>query len=224
MSLNIKDIVWYSRDYDGVEPIFRCGDFHNVPLIGAKGGLNNCNLVLSLCQLGYPLKDKPEDKQLEEFMIAEGVDGSELLKRVHRVWGKAQHIGKKEFGKQNCIALEPYTYWVKARVQTIKLPYPWEPSMSLKPPRYSVVSIYEVDKFKETIKFLQKENVDLQSDLSKLTQEKEDFKINLNQNKERILKAIEVSQVEKKKQRKIDDALKGTYVGLSTKKKQLAET
>lgn len=85
MSLNVDDIVKYSRDYDGVEPIFSCGDFQNDPLIGAKGGLINYNLVLSLRQLGYPLKEKPEDRQLEEFIMAEGVEDFEMVKRICHV-------------------------------------------------------------------------------------------------------------------------------------------
>lgn len=39
-----------------------------------------------------------------------------------------------------------------------------------------------------------------------------------------MLKAVEVAQVEQNKRKKIDDVLKGTYVGLYKKKKQLAET
>ena len=116
----------------------------------------NYDHILLLCQLGYSLKDKPEDKPLEEFLIVRGIDDSKLLKRVRRTWRKIHHIGKKELGKKNCVALEPYTYWVKARVQTVKLPYPWEPSMSTKPPRPSPISISEVEKLKETIKLLER--------------------------------------------------------------------
>lgn len=59
MSLDVDDIVRYYHDYDGVEPIYSCGDFQNVPLDSFIGGVINYNLVLSLCQLGYPLKEKP---------------------------------------------------------------------------------------------------------------------------------------------------------------------
>lgn len=70
-----------------------------MPLIGANGGLINYNPDLSLRQFVYLLKDKPRDKQLEEFLIAKGVGDSELLKRVRRAWGKVHHIGKNELGK-----------------------------------------------------------------------------------------------------------------------------
>lgn len=99
MHLNVEDIVWYNRNYDGIKPIFSCGDFHNVPLTGAKGGMINYNLVLSLRKLGYPLKDKPKDILLEKFVLDEGVDDPELLKRVRHAWGKVHIIRKKELGK-----------------------------------------------------------------------------------------------------------------------------
>ena len=99
MSLSVDDIVWYSRDYDGVGPIFSYGYFHNVPLISANGGLIKYNHVLSLCQLGYSLKEKLEDKKLEEFVISEGIHDSKLLKRIRRDLGKIHHIGTKELHK-----------------------------------------------------------------------------------------------------------------------------
>lgn len=83
MSLNAEDIIWYYHDYDGIKPKFNCGDFPNLPLIGAKGWINN-NPILSLHQLGYPLEDKPEDKLLEEFVLDEKVDDPKLLIRICR--------------------------------------------------------------------------------------------------------------------------------------------
>ncbi|XP_050920265.1 uncharacterized protein LOC127137901 [Lathyrus oleraceus] len=67
MSLDAENVILYYRDYDGVEPIYNCGDFHNVPLVSYKGGVINYNPVLSLCQLGYMLKEKPEANLLEEL-------------------------------------------------------------------------------------------------------------------------------------------------------------
>lgn len=99
MSLDVEDVVWCSHDYLGVELIFRCGEFSNVPLVIIKGGLINYNHVLSLRQLGYPLKEKPEDCLLEELLLAEGVENPDLMKKVRRAWGKIHRIGKKELGK-----------------------------------------------------------------------------------------------------------------------------
>ncbi|XP_050875212.1 uncharacterized protein LOC127078832 [Lathyrus oleraceus] len=47
MSLNAEDISWYSRIYDGVKLILKCGDFPNVPLLDIKEGINY-NLRLAL--------------------------------------------------------------------------------------------------------------------------------------------------------------------------------
>lgn len=132
MSLDAEDVIWYSRDYIGVEPIFHCGDFQNVPLISTKGGLINYNPVLSLRQLGYPSKEEPKDRQLEELLIAKGVENIDMMKKVRRDWVKTHHIGKKELVKQTCTVEIPYSAWVKSRIKMVMLPYPWEPFMSLK--------------------------------------------------------------------------------------------
>lgn len=90
MSLDAEDVVWFSLDYLRMELIFRCGEFPNVPLVSTKGGVINYNLVLSLRQLGYSLKEKPEDHLLEELLLAEGVESPELMKKMRRAWGRIQ--------------------------------------------------------------------------------------------------------------------------------------
>lgn len=95
-------------------------------------------------------------------------------------------------GKRNCIAKEAYTQWVKE----VLLPFPSEPYMSIKPSKLIVVPIFKVDKLKETIKVLEKENVDLRSNLGNITLEKENFKLNLNQKRERELKPDNEVQTE----------------------------
>ncbi|KAI5445088.1 hypothetical protein KIW84_013371 [Lathyrus oleraceus] len=47
-----------------VEIIDSCGEFSNVPLIGTQGG-TNYNPTLARRQLGFPLRDKPNNTQLE---------------------------------------------------------------------------------------------------------------------------------------------------------------
>ncbi|KAI5402742.1 hypothetical protein KIW84_050372 [Lathyrus oleraceus] len=94
MSLTNDDISWYNHVYDGVRIIDSCGEFSNVPFLGTCGGVNY-NPVLALRQLGFPLKDKPNN----------------ILK------------GRKELGPKNCIALEPYTVWVRKRASEYLMPY-----------------------------------------------------------------------------------------------------
>ena len=64
MSLTNDDIFWYNRVYDGVQIIDSCGEFSNVPLLGTCGGINY-NPILARRQLGFPLKDKPNNILLE---------------------------------------------------------------------------------------------------------------------------------------------------------------
>lgn len=56
---------------------------------------------------------------------------------------------------------EAYTQWVKGRVKEVLLSFPPEPSMNIKYVVSVVVPISEIDKLKEVIKVLEKENVDL---------------------------------------------------------------
>ncbi|KAI5389038.1 hypothetical protein KIW84_074624 [Lathyrus oleraceus] len=85
-----------------LEIIDSCGKFSNVPLIGTQGGINY-NPVLARRQLGFPLRDKPNN----------------TLK------------GRSELGSRNCVALEAYTLWVKMRALELKMPYPCERPMSM---------------------------------------------------------------------------------------------
>ncbi|XP_050875215.1 uncharacterized protein LOC127078836 [Lathyrus oleraceus] len=67
-SLRSKDLSWYSKEYIGMDIIFRCGDFPSLPLIGTQGCVNS-NLVLSLRQLGYPMEGPPDARSLEAFLL-----------------------------------------------------------------------------------------------------------------------------------------------------------
>ena len=52
--------------------------------------------------------------------------------------------------------------------------------MNIKPVELVVVPISEIEKFKEVIKVLEKENDDLWSNIGKLTLDRENLKLNLN--------------------------------------------
>lgn len=219
MSFNAEDVVWYCRDYNRVELIYSYGDFQNIPLVGARGGVINYNPVLSLRQLGYQLKEEPKAKLLEEFLIAEGVEDADIIKRIRRAWGKVHCIGKKELGKENCVTVESYIKWVKSRAKSIKLPYPWDPSMGFKAPKPFVAVILEENVLNKTIKSLENENAELRSNFGRLTREKEDLKLKLNQKRATTSQAVEEDQEEQLKRRKVGDALKGTIGNLFIKKK-----
>ncbi|XP_050919808.1 uncharacterized protein LOC127137384 [Lathyrus oleraceus] len=64
MSLKAEDVPWYSRVYDGVNLILNFGDFPNVPLL-----------------------DKPDLESVEGFVLYEGVEEPELIKKIIKAWG-----------------------------------------------------------------------------------------------------------------------------------------
>ncbi|KAI5403810.1 hypothetical protein KIW84_051096 [Lathyrus oleraceus] len=122
MSLTNDDISWYDRAYDGVQIIDSCGEFSNVPLLGTCGGISY-NPVLARRQLGFPLKDKPNNILLEGVFFQEGKDPQGLKARMVRAWRKIHKKGRSELGPKNCIVLEPYTTWVRKRASEYLMPY-----------------------------------------------------------------------------------------------------
>ncbi|KAI5409555.1 hypothetical protein KIW84_055106 [Lathyrus oleraceus] len=122
MSLTNDDISWYNHMYDGVQTIDSCGEFSNVPLLGTCGGINY-NPVLARRQLGFPLKDKPNNILLEGVFFQEGKDSQNLKGRMVRAWRKIHRKGRKELGPKNYVAMEPYTAWVRKRASEYLMPY-----------------------------------------------------------------------------------------------------
>jgi hypothetical protein len=122
MSLTNDDITWYDRVYDTVQIINSCGEFPNVPLLGTCGGITY-NPTLARRQLGFPLKDKPHNILLEGVFFQEGKDPQGLKARFVRAWRNIRIKSRNELGPKNCIALEPYTSWVRQRAATYLMPY-----------------------------------------------------------------------------------------------------
>ncbi|KAI5410510.1 hypothetical protein KIW84_055860 [Lathyrus oleraceus] len=77
MSLTNDDIVWYDPCLSSLEIIDCCGKFFNVPLIGTQRG-NNYNPALARRQLGFPLRDKPNNTQLEGLFYQEALEAYTL--------------------------------------------------------------------------------------------------------------------------------------------------
>ncbi|KAI5429583.1 hypothetical protein KIW84_034239 [Lathyrus oleraceus] len=53
----------------------------------------------------------------------EGKDPQGLKARMVRAWRKIHKKGRNELGPKNCIALEPYTTWVRKRASEYLMPY-----------------------------------------------------------------------------------------------------
>ena len=63
MSLTNDDIVRYDSTLSSLDIIDSCGEFSNVPLIGTQRGINY-NPDLARRQLGFPLRDKPNNTHI----------------------------------------------------------------------------------------------------------------------------------------------------------------
>ncbi|KAI5444524.1 hypothetical protein KIW84_012961 [Lathyrus oleraceus] len=87
MSLTNDDIVWYDSALDVLKIIDSCGEFSNVTLIGTQGGINY-NPDLARRQLGFPLKDKPNNVQLEGLFYQEAFE-------VYTTWIKKRALELK---------------------------------------------------------------------------------------------------------------------------------
>ncbi|KAI5437529.1 hypothetical protein KIW84_023591 [Lathyrus oleraceus] len=128
MSLTNDDIVWYDSSLGSMEIIDSCGEFSNVSLIGTQGGINY-NPALARRQLGFPLRDKPNNTLLEGLFYQEGKDTQHLKQKIVHAWHNVHRKGRSELGPYNCVALEAYTLWVKKRALELKIPYPCERPM-----------------------------------------------------------------------------------------------
>ena len=68
MSLSHSDIHWCSRSQEDFTIIYYCGEFHNVPLLGIRGGITY-NPSLALRHLGYARKDGPHNALIQGIMF-----------------------------------------------------------------------------------------------------------------------------------------------------------
>ncbi|XP_050908547.1 uncharacterized protein LOC127122215 [Lathyrus oleraceus] len=108
LSLRSDDLSWYSKEYIGMDIIFNCGDFPNLPLIGTQGCVNS-NPVLSIRQLGYPMEGPPDASSLEAFLLLDlGVKNPSLFQRIREAWKMVNRKGKVDLGRINGITKESY--------------------------------------------------------------------------------------------------------------------
>lgn len=156
MSLTHSDIVWYNRSLDGVEIIYSCGEFPNVPLMGIKG-IISYNLILARRQLGYPMKDKPLNVLLEGFFLRDSEEDPTLKKRVVRAWHNVHRIGRFELGKKDCTAYEPYLQWVRAQAIQLKMPYSHHDPIKPIPLKTSYLPLDDVEELQATLESVKKE-------------------------------------------------------------------
>ena len=123
MTLTHSDVHWCSRSRENVIIVDRCGEFPNVPLLGIRGGITY-NPCLALRQFGYARRDGPHDMLIPDLVFDFDNDAQGLRQRFIRAWGKLNKVDSKTLGHKNSIPLEPYLKWVRARAQSLMMPYP----------------------------------------------------------------------------------------------------
>ncbi|KAI5444306.1 hypothetical protein KIW84_012804 [Lathyrus oleraceus] len=133
-----------------------CGEFSNVPLIGTQGGINY-NPTLARRQLRFPLKDKPNNVQLEGMFYQEGKNPQNLKSIMVHAWHNVHRKGRVELGLYNCVALEPYTSWVKNKALELKMLYACERPMFMVVVKPSTLPNQDIEELEDTLAKMKQE-------------------------------------------------------------------
>ena len=122
MSLSHSDIYWCPRSQEDISFIDRCREFHNVPLLGIKGGITY-NPSLALRHFGYARRDGPYDALVQGIVFDYENDVQGYRQRFVRAWSMVNKVDNKTLGHNNSIPLEPYLKWVRTRAQNLMMTY-----------------------------------------------------------------------------------------------------
>lgn len=117
----------------------------------------------------------PKVEALKPFILHSVEADHPMVKKIKRSWQAVIRKGK-ELGKRNVISLEPYTYWVRERVQMVKLPFPIDPSIYPLVPEPEPILLEDVEKLNARIKELELENADLRIKLGRVSVENGNLK------------------------------------------------
>lgn len=94
---------------------------------------------------------------------------------VRKAWLKVVRMGK-EFGKRNILAKEPYTQWVKERVEKIQLPYILKAPAFPKTPEPEPILPEDMEKLVTKVKELEVENAELRIQMNRVILENQNLK------------------------------------------------
>ncbi|XP_050890551.1 uncharacterized protein LOC127095957 [Lathyrus oleraceus] len=147
MSIDQENIHLYDPFYDVGVIIDSCGEFPNVPLLGVHMGFNY-NPLIARHQLGYHMVDKPDNLLLSGFSYLNEEESSGLKDRIIHAWRNIHKKGKGRLGRNDCVTFEPYTQWVYARANELKMPYaPEKPSFPYAITSSSTIPIKNKEEF-----------------------------------------------------------------------------
>ncbi|KAI5389715.1 hypothetical protein KIW84_075130 [Lathyrus oleraceus] len=115
------------------------------------------NLALAHRQLGFPLRDKHNNIQLEGLFYQEGKDPQHLKQNMVHDWHNVYRKGRSELGPHNCVALEAYTIWMKKRAVELKMSYACERPMSLVVGEPSTLPNQDVEELEDALAKMKQE-------------------------------------------------------------------
>ncbi|XP_050919480.1 uncharacterized protein LOC127137027 [Lathyrus oleraceus] len=173
-SLTASSIRWYIREWETPYIIVSCGEFPNVPLLGTKGCINY-NPMLSRMQHSYSMDGLPEVKNLQPFVLFDIQASNPDVRVIRKAWLKIVRKSK-EFGKINTLVKEPYTRWVKKRVEEIHLPFIFNASAFPKVPESKPIFPKEMEKLVAKVKELELENTELRIQMYRAILENQNLK------------------------------------------------
>ena len=110
-------VNWFPRWKEGrLGILFSCGGFPNVPMMGIRGCINY-NLVLTIRQLGYPMRGASLMESLTPFVTWGLSDpNARVLQGVCKAWEVVQRKDKELRGSSNGI-VSGYHRWLRAYTQ-----------------------------------------------------------------------------------------------------------
>ena len=94
-----------------VAVIDRCGEYHNVPLLGIRGGITY-NPCLALRQFGRARRDGPHELLLTGIVFDYKGDVEGHRHGFIRSWGMVNRSDPHELGLKTSLPMQPYLQWV----------------------------------------------------------------------------------------------------------------
>ncbi|KAI5382609.1 hypothetical protein KIW84_070157 [Lathyrus oleraceus] len=162
----------------------------------------------------------PDAKDLQPFVLSNIQASNPDVRAVRKAWLKVVRMGK-EFGKRNILAKEPYTQWVKERVEEIQLPYILKAPALPKTPEPEPILLEDMEKLVTKVKELEVENADLRIQMNRVILENQNLK------EERKGKAQELEDSNKRarlledQKDDLDHILLGSTSVIRTRKEEL---
>ncbi|XP_050877928.1 uncharacterized protein LOC127081751 [Lathyrus oleraceus] len=203
-SLTASSIRWYIREWETPDII----------------GCINYNPMLSRLQHDYSMDGPPDAKDLQPFVLSDIQASNPDVRAVRKAWLKVVRMGK-EFGKRNILAKEPYTQWMKERVEKIQLPYILKAPALPKTPEPEPILPEDMEKLVTKVKELEVENAELRIQMNRVILENQNLK------EERKGKAQELEDSNKRarlledQKDDLDHILLGSTSVIRTRKEEL---